>query len=128
MKITYKQIVDAQNVISRLLMLSPPPTARIAAQIARNVRKLEGAVSDFNEAKNAMLKPHLDTRGRFDHGALDEETQKALDEEYTELLETEVEVDIHPIKIADLEAIEQKRPDFAITTGTFFVAGFLFDD
>lgn len=126
MKLTYKQMLDAERELSGLLQLKPAPTARLASQIARNARLIDAALKDFGVAKNTLLEPYS-TNGRFDEDALDTETKDTVYAEYAELISTEVDVEVHPLKLSDIEAVEQSKPGFEISTATYYVLDWLFD-
>ena len=126
MQLTYKQLVESESLVSELLQLKPAPTARLAAQIARNVRKIEGHLKDFNAAKTVLLKPYV-VDGKYDEDALEPDVRTALHAEYGELLDTVVEVDIHPVKLSDIEIVEQAKSGFEIPTALYYVLDWLFD-
>lgn len=126
MRLTYKQVSDSEKLVGELLQFKPAPTARLAAQIARNTRQLEGALKDLAVAKNTLLAPYM-VDGEYKEELLAPDVKVALYKEYEELLNTEVEVDIHPLKLSDLEAVEQSKPGFEIPTTTFYLIGWMFD-
>lgn len=126
MELTYRQLVDTEKLVGELLLLKPGPTARMAAQIARNTRKLEEILRDFNTAKKTLLEPHM-VDGEYKEELLEKDVKDALYAEYNELLDTEVEVDIHPLKLSEIEAVEQAKPGFEIPTTTYYAANWLFD-
>lgn len=128
MKLTYKQIFEAKADIEKLLVLTPGPTARLAARIARNARLVGQALADMDAGKDALLKRYLNEEGQFVYEALTPEQRDEVDAEYAELLATEVEVDVHPLEISEIESVEERRPGFNIPTSTFFNAGFLFSE
>ena len=125
MKLTYKQMLEAERELSELLQLKPSPTARMASQIARNARLIDTSLKDFGIAKSALLEPYS-VNGQFDESTLGE-ARDALYAEYEELILTEVDVDIHPLKLSDIEAVEQNKPGFEIPTKTYYVIDWLFD-
>ena len=130
MKLTYKELLDAQRQLTTLLQLKPAPTARLAAQIARNTRMVEQSLRDFNTARDVLIAPYM-VDGKFgveEETALDPDVKQALDAEYIELVETEVDVDVHPLKMTDIEAVEKSKPGFEIPTAIFYVLSWMFED
>ena len=128
MELTYKQILGSQSVIRKMLELSPPLTARLAAQMARNARQLNAALDDFNAGREALIAPYQVEGEKFEYESLTVADQGVIDAEYEELLVVEVEVAIHPIKLNDLADLEEKRNGFQIPGEVFFMADFLFED
>lgn len=126
MQITYRNLLNAKSALESLLKISPAPTARLAAQIARNVRLADGLLRDFNTAKELMLKPYRDEKGKLEE--LAPEVEETLEREYQELLDTDVAIEIHPLRLSDIEKVEQDRPGFEIPTEVFFNALWMFED
>ena len=126
MELTYRQLVDTEKLVGELLQLKPAPTARLAAQIARNIRKVEGQLKDFNAAKGVLLTPYM-VDDKYDEDLLEPAVKTALYKEYDELLDTVVEIDIHPVKLSDIETMEQARPGFEIPTALYYALDWLFD-
>ena len=130
MELTYKQLLDAQQLTPVLLQLKPAPSARMAAQIARNLRMVEQALRDFDTARDVLVTPYK-VDGVFDDAveeALDPDTKQALQREYDDLLETSVTIDIHPLKLAALEALEEAKPGFEIPAAIFFFMPWMIDE
>lgn len=126
MKLTYKQMLDGNQFLGELLQLKPAPTARLAAQIARNARLIEAALKDFTVARDVLLQPHMQD-GAFNEDALEPDVRATLHAEYEELIATEVEVDVHPLRLTDIEAVEKAKPGFEIPTITYYAIGWMFD-
>ena len=128
MKLTYKQMLDAEKHLGMLIQLKPAPTARLASQIARNARLVGQALPDFYAARDALIAPLKDADGKFDEAAMPEKEHGALVAEYTELLETAVEVEVHPLRISDIEIAEERKPGFEIPGEVYFVMDWMFVD
>ena len=109
------------------MLLPTPLTARLAAQMARNTRQLNTAITDFDKGRDVLLAPYKDKEGRFDYEKLSDMEKYEVDTEYQELIATEIEIDIHPLKLDDLDALEKLRPGFEIPGEVFYLADFMFE-
>lgn len=128
MKLTYKKMLDAEKHLGMLIQLKPAPTARLASQIARNARLVGQTLQDFYAAREGLLAPHKDAEGKFNEAAMPEGEHGVLIAEYTELLETEVDVDVHPLSIAEIESVEERKPGFEIPGEVYFIIDWMFVD
>lgn len=128
MKLSYKQMLDADKYLGMLIQLKPAPTARLASQIARNARLVGQALTDFYAARDALIAPFKDSDGKLDEAAMPKAEHDALVAEYIELLETEVEADFHPLRISDIEIAEERKPGFEIPGEAYFVMDWMFTE
>jgi len=127
-RVSYRRLLNAKLVIEELLQLSPAPTARLAAQIARNARLVNQALRDFDAAHKVMMKPYQNDAGKINLDQLEAKTRTALDAEFEELLDMEIEIDLHPLPITEIEHVEEARPGFEIPVLAFYVADFMFSE
>ena len=127
MQITYKRLLEGRESVGALLLLPTPLTARLAAQMARNIRKVNTAITDFDKGRDVLLAPYKDKEGKFDYEKLSDMEKYEVDTEYQELIATEIEIDIHPLKLDDLDALEKSRPGFEIPGEVFYLADFMFE-
>ena len=77
-----------------------PMNAKLSYMVAKNLRILEPEVKGFDEARNALV-----TKYSVD-GVFPDEIKAQADAEYQTLMETEVTVAVHKIKVADFGALE----------------------
>ena len=124
MQITYRKLVESKGALEELLGLKPGPTARLATQIARNTRMVQAALLDFDKGHQSMLAPYKDETGKLN---IPKEVEDTLDREFEESLDATVEVDIHPLKLSDIEMVEQAKPGFEIPTTTYYLINWMFD-
>lgn len=125
MQVTYRDLLDGAQAVSQLMSLSPAPIAKVSAKLARNARKLQREIETFNEVKGKLLKPFADDEGKVT--LPDTAEGKAVEKEYQQLLDSQVEVDIHPLTIEDLGWCEEAKPDFNVTPALMYQAWFMFE-
>jgi len=138
MELTYGEVMGSNEALGEVLKLSPAPTVAIGAKLARNARKLQEAMQDYQ----AALEPHraeivakytttwTDEEGKEQKG-IAEADEPAANAEFApvvnELLSQKVEVDVRPITYADLERCEEKRPGFELPSNILYTLAFMFD-
>lgn len=125
MQVTYRDLLDGAQAVSQLMSLSPAPIAKVSAKLARNARKLQREIETFNEVKGKLLKPFADDEGKVSLPDTDE--GKAVEKEYQQLLDSQVEVDVHPLTMEELAECEQAKPDFNVTPALMYQAWFMFE-
>lgn len=116
MKLDYRTLVSANKSLNALLSLSPPPLARTAVKIARNARRIQGHLDDFEKARVDILSAHNI-----------EEDADAVNEEFSALLDVEVDIDIDALTIEEIEESEQRREGFVLPAMILFDCAFMFD-
>jgi len=128
MKLTYRNLLNAQPVLKSLMQLSPAPLSRLIAQIARNIRLISAALQDFDTAHKAMLKPYLDKDGAINIEELEPDIRDKLNQEFSDLLSMEIDVDIHPLKWAHIAESENAKPGFELPQALFYVAWWFIEE
>lgn len=140
MELTYRDLVESDQLnngaLSRLLQISPAPSARLAAKIARNVRLARRELQDFVAARKRIDDEHKAKLDQIDENATPEQVKAAAEKEKAtletmaaeidELLNVKIDVDIHPITIAELEAEEAKNK-FPVSPDILVHAYWIFD-
>ena len=126
MKLTYNQLLTSGVHLTEMLTLKPSPTARMSVQIARNVRLVNAALEDFEVARQLLIQPFTNKEGKLDD--VTPEQDKIIEVEFGELLKTTVDVDIHPLTMEAIEAVEASRPGYIIPTHVFFNVPWMFDE
>lgn len=126
MKLKYSDLLNGAEDSSKLLEMKPAPIARVAAQLARNIRKANDALDDFKRARKVLLDGVLDDN-HASYESLPQQVKDRVDAEFNDLLNSDVEVDIHPVSMEDLAHIEELKPGFEVPVGVFVNAWFLFE-
>ena len=90
------QVLEAQAALAQLAGLKMP--AHGAYKVSKNLRKLEPEIQSFEEARNKIVANYLEVK---DGETVSDDAQKAADGEYKTLLEMEVSVEPHKIKLSD---------------------------
>jgi hypothetical protein len=124
MQLTFEDLSNSVESVKKLLELSP--TATVAYAIARNARKINTALEDFNTARNKVVEAYA--VGEPGELRVPPESFDAFNEEIAGLLAQEVEVDIRVITEEQLAECDQKRKDFSVPPNALFGAWFMFED
>ena len=107
------------------MSLSPAPIAKVGVKLARNARLIQREIETFNEVKSKLLKPFADNEGKVT--LPDTDAGKAVELEYQQLLDSQVEVDVHQLTMEELAECEQAKPGFNITPALMYQAWFMFE-
>jgi hypothetical protein len=103
MKLTIQQILEAAPVLKKVT--SFPLSAKVSYNIMRNMRKIEHEIKPFEESRLQLVRKygHPGEDGRT--SVLDENLELFY-KDIASLLEEDIEVDIRPIKIDQLEEVK----------------------
>lgn len=126
MNLTYRDIVQGMPAMIDALRLKPSPTVAVAAKLARNARKMQAALQDYQTAETMLLdglRAELGLGEDEESGDYASRAQALRDE----LLEEPIEVDVRQIELGDLLHCEQVRPDFEMPTAIMFDLSFMFN-
>lgn len=105
MQVVYGDLIVAHGLLWELLNATVPLPAKMSAQIAGNIRHIEAHLKDFEVARNSLVKA-LESSDNAD------DVKARIDLEYAELVATKVDVEIHPLKMGDIEELEKVRQVF----------------
>jgi hypothetical protein len=103
MKLTIKEILEASPILKKIT--SFPLSAKVSYNIVRNMRKIEHEIKPFEESRLQLVHKY----GKESEDGKISVTEENLENFYRDvasLLEEEVEVDIRPIKIDQLEEVK----------------------
>lgn len=111
MKIKNKEVIARLNQLNRFTADKLP--VKLTYAIARNLRKLSDANEDFSTARNQLLdkynvkaengQPAYKTTGNIE---IAEDCKKGWEKDIEELLDIEVEIDIHTVDYSAIEALD----------------------
>lgn len=120
MKLTFRQLINAKPSIEELLTAKPAPTVTIAYKLARNAREIDTALKDFAVARKRIIEQYVEA------DAIPKDRRSAYESELQELLNQEIDIELRVIGEDELARCEEVRPEFEISAGTLFNAGFMF--
>ena len=126
MNLIYRDIVQGMPAMIDALRLKPSPTVAMAAKLARNARKMQAALQDYQTAEGVLIDGLRDELGLGEGEASDDFTRRAQ-ELREELLEEPIEVDVRQIGLSDLLRCEEVRPAFEMPTAILFDLSFMFN-
>jgi hypothetical protein len=98
MKLTLRQIVNASPALGRVG--AEKASAKFAYNIARNLRLTEPEVLGYQKAHNELVEKYR-AKNKDGEWVIPDENQKIFTKEVEELLEQEVELDIHTFALLD---------------------------
>jgi hypothetical protein len=129
MQIKLRAIVETRQQYQDLKNLKRQPPAPLNVRLARNLRQIGYELDTFDELNLALLKQYgqPNQRGGYGLDVEDTEAMSAYAEAYRSTVDTEVDVDIRPITISEIEAAQEKRPDFELPFDALVDMDFLFD-
>jgi hypothetical protein len=99
-KVNFFYIQKSNEAVSELLSKSLP--MKTSLQIVRNTDKIEHEMKIAFEMQKTIQKKYADESGQ----KIDETKIEDFKKEMDEFLKTEVELDLNPIKISDIENIK----------------------
>lgn len=115
-KLKLGQIVNTISLLAQLSTTKLP--IKVSYAVAKNVNKLEKELDFFNIEKNKMMDKYCE---KNDDGTLkisEEGNAKILDKhlddwnkEYNELLDIDIDIDIHKVQISKLDDAIQFTPN-----------------
>lgn len=96
------------------LKVSPP--ASLLVPLIRNLRQINAVLRDFDEAMSRVVREvgRPDGRGGWQVPTDDADAVRRYYAEQDDAVETEVEVDLHPIPLSRFLAAMQKKPSFEV--------------
>lgn len=103
MKLTIKQVIEAAPVLKKITSFSMP--AKASYNIMRNMRKIEQEIKPFEESRLQLVHKYgKETEpGKV---TVAEENLEAFYKDVASLLDEEIEVDIRPVKIDQLNEVK----------------------
>jgi len=112
MKVKLNNIINAQASFQKLSTTTMP--GKLAYAIARNIRKLEIETKSFDDTRQKLFEKYGEEVEETDEKTKEVKKFKRIQKdnvaqfqiEVGEILESEVEVDIWKIKVADLEKVD----------------------
>ena len=106
MTLTYQQIQQALQGCNLIFNANESVSGELSLKLARLARELEGHQNDFQKARKPLIEKYTDDRGQ----PAGDEAEAALQEEVSELLQEEVEVNGLAIDAGLIEAQETMPP------------------
>jgi len=103
MKLKIKEVLEASAVLQKITSFSLP--AKVSYNIMRNMKKIEHEIKPFEESRLQLVHKY----GKQSEDGKVSVTEENLQDFYKDvasLLDEDVEVDIRPIKIEQLEGIK----------------------
>lgn len=110
-KVKMSQLLDSTETLKKLSNMQLK--ARLAFQIGRVLKAADSEITNFNEARMNLIKKYgekdengdlkTDEKGNC---TIPNESTEEFGHELNDLIETEVEINANPIKIADLENLD----------------------
>lgn len=118
-KVTLKDILDGQETLQKLSGLQLP--GRTAFQIGRLLKKLESVLAEYNETRTKLLEKYAKRTedGNFELNDKNEYqfTQENIEiyiGEVNNLISEEIELDVTPIRLKDIENLMFTPSEMAI--------------
>ena len=115
MKVQLRDVVNSKSALEELLTTQMP--AKVSFAVAYNARHINAILTDFDKAHTALAATYGEkvTEGY----KVPPKNQEKFQEELTELLDTEVDIDLREIS-------EEQLKEISVTPGTIFGAWFMF--
>ncbi len=129
MKITVQKIVTTRQGLEQIQTLTPAPPMSLAIKIARNVRLVGQAYDDYEKARVRLIQEYGSPSdgGGWEIDLNDQEAVEKFTAENMEAMSQEVEIDIHPITIDELEYAEKKKDGFSIPIALLVELDYMFE-
>lgn len=109
MKIKLAQLVAAQGALMRLFTQARPKAA-LAYRVGMMQKALAPALEEYEKARKEVMQRHgtlTEDGARFvflgEDGKIDPEKVEAVSKEHTELVEVEIELEVLPLALNDLD-------------------------
>lgn len=130
MKIALKCIVTTRRDIESLQNLDRQPPQPLSIKLIRNLRQINHALRDFDDANFGLLKEYgaPNDNGGYSVSRDDPDQIRRYADEYRALIDHEVDIDIHKIPIHEVLAAQEKRDGFEIAFGILVRMDYLFCD
>ncbi|MFW6026127.1 MAG: hypothetical protein ACOCRX_07275 [Candidatus Woesearchaeota archaeon] len=94
---------------------------RVSFKLSKILRKISEELEDLEKARQKLVKKYSDNKEKenLQQGEIrvSEENQQAFYEEYAKLMEEEIDLDIDPISIDDLQGVSLSPKDISFLTG-----------
>lgn len=102
MKITLRELIRIDAALGKIL--HAPLPIKIAFKLRRVVRLLRDDISVLEETRRALISKYSEDQGngRF---KFYEDTREEFENEYSILMDQEIEFDFEPISIEDLQGV-----------------------
>lgn len=100
MKLSVRELAGAEKGLMEIGNLSLP--TRISFKIARIIKKLTPELENFHKVKNDIVKKYGETKDGEQYTIPKENVEKAQSD-VDDLLKEEIEVDIKPVLLSELE-------------------------
>lgn len=94
-----KELLEASVALNKLMMLELD--AKTAYRVSRNMKKAVSAINDAERERKKLIEKYFvrDEKGRV-QPPTDIETKEKADKEWEEMIESEVDIDIHKVPLS----------------------------
>jgi len=115
-----KEFTRTRAELSALENIEVTPPGKLLIPLIRNLRQINAVLADYDEGIQRVLREvgEVSSRG-WVIPADDEYGQAVFYQTQTEMLETEVEVDIHPLALSRFIEATQEKPSFQVPLRCF---------